>query len=268
MNSHRQHDRCLPSSLAHSPTAEAMDGPKQRAQDNSNSSAPSLIDLPTDIHVQLVSYLDFRDLQMLRATSTYFRSLFSESEITKARRDYIQALQQKEVDEVLMDQERKLSVQTLGAVPENNEPDLRLTCYTCLRLLSTQNFADTQVMRRRRKGHADAWKRFCNECAIQENRWEPGITLSFQRRTMIYCRRCRAIRRVPANETLRTFGLCQDCCDDTGISRFEKSYIFDWYEAKMLIDRFFSRYNSSRVVVTEEDWLQLENELSKLGQQT
>lgn len=205
--------------------------------------------LPTDIHVQLLSYLNYRDLQMLRATHPYFRALFSDIEIDRTRHAYVKALQRKEEQEVRL----------YGSV--FHPDDDRLTCYSCLRCLQPSSFADTQTTGRRRKGHTDAWKRFCTECAIRGNKWEPGILLEFNQQPMVYCRRCRKIKS-PVHENLKPFGLCLDCCAEIGVSRFQTAFYLDWYEVKMFIDQFFAQYHNSRTVIPEADWLKLENELS------
>ncbi|TPX20203.1 hypothetical protein DIZ76_016091 [Coccidioides immitis] len=247
-----------------SPAIRAIDVPEY-TKGRLSHDCPSFLELPTDIHVQLASYLGYRDLQMLRATNTYFRSIYSDFQIAQSREEYIRTLLDQEVKEALMDRQRDFNLEVYGFSRDFGYHDPRLTCYSCLRRLPEQDFADTQVTRRRRKGHADAYKRFCTECAIRGNKWEPGITLSFQGREMVYCRRCRSIRRIPVHDPMKMVGLCQECCDATGISDFHRSDILDWYAGKILIERFFTRYSNSRVVIPEEDWLKLESELSELG---
>ncbi|WEW61391.1 hypothetical protein PRK78_006881 [Emydomyces testavorans] len=245
-----------------SSSLKPMDSSDPYPQEDSQSL--SFIRLPTDIHVQLLSYLDYRDLQMLRATNTYFRHLFSDCEIAKTKRAYIRTLQEQEAKELLADEQLRFELEENEIDWVVAELELRLTCYTCFRRLFLYDFADTQTTRRRRKGHADSWKRFCTKCAIRHNKWEPGIRLPFRGQKMVYCRRCRDVKPVPFPEALEMLGLCQSCCDVIEIASFQEAFELDWYETKRLIDRFFAGYGSSRVAISDDDWLQLKTELSNL----
>ncbi|EEH22052.1 hypothetical protein PABG_04263 [Paracoccidioides brasiliensis Pb03] len=209
----------------------------------------SLLDLPSELHIQLLSWLNFRDLQMLRATNSYFRNLPSEAEIARIRRSYLSDLARAEIEEVA--RSTTLTLSRFSANEADNKTKFispqRLTCYSCLRDLPIRAFSSTQTTRRRGKGHADAAKRFCADCALRLHKWEPGITLSFSWGEAVYCRRCRELKPLRENETewARIFGLCEGCRTLLGIPDWHQHGEGEgaqgfWYGAKELLDRTFA----------------------------
>lgn len=233
---------------------------KRKSHDSPGT--PSLMNLPSDLHVYLLSFLDFRTLQMLRATSIYFHELPTDAEIQRARTEYVRTLQRLEVEEV------KQSIRDDGTTSSPPLNEQYLTCYTCFRRRPITAFTNTQITRRRTKGHADAYKRFCKDCAIREDKWEPGIILSFPDRETIYCRRCRNVGTPPRNEWLRVFGLCEECRVRTGILDVhppkEGVPAVAWYETRRLVDGLYGQYSHARVPVPEREWKKLEEELRAL----
>ncbi|KAK2746286.1 hypothetical protein FQN55_005714 [Onygenales sp. PD_40] len=211
----------------------------------------SLLDLPSEIHLQIISWLNFRDLQMLRATSHYLRNLPSDAEIARIRRAFVASLVREEKEEATNSALHQTA-------PDDEEDDealshQRLTCYSCLRCLPHYAFSSTQTTRRRGKGHADAAKRFCASCALRLHKWEPGITLSFPWGEAVYCRRCHGLKnsRPGATEWAKIFGLCESCRTLLGIPDWhlhgegEGAQGF-WYGAKELIDRTVAERRGAR----------------------
>ncbi|KAI1906944.1 hypothetical protein LOZ53_006737 [Ophidiomyces ophidiicola] len=224
----------------------------------------SFMRLPIDLHVYLLSYLNYRDLQMLRATNTYFRYLVSETELRRSKAAYVKIIYWKEVEEALREHMRRLKCEAFGTIPANPPERLYLTCYTCLRLLPTEEFADTQVTRRRTWGHTNAWKRFCTECAIRHNRWKPGTFLGFQGGEKLYCRGCHVIKPSPVGEIARSLGLCQDCADNTSISTLFADLRGDWYEKKTICDQLLAQYEHPGRTLSKNDWDALSRDVANL----
>ncbi|EEH09407.1 conserved hypothetical protein [Histoplasma capsulatum G186AR] len=232
-------------------------------------SSCSLLDLPSELHLQLMSWLDFRDIQMLRATNSYFRHLPSDTQIARIRRDYVADLVSAEMKEVAE------SAANAASTPASNDTSSddasqRLTCYSCLRHLLIHAFSRTQMTRRRGKGHADASKRFCVDCALRLHKWEPGISLSFSWGDAVYCRRCRGLvplRNSPA-EWAGTLGLCEGCQAVLGIPDWrqhegEGTRGF-WYEAKALLDRNFAEQRKGMQGERADMWETLRGEIASL----
>jgi hypothetical protein len=188
---------------------------------------------------------------MLRATCSYFRQLPSDLQIAAARDAYRQ---------ILFKQEQ---MSTGGP--------LLLYCYTCFRRLPVSNFALTQISRHRALGHVDGHKRFCSDCGLRDNRWEPGTMLPFlpHPRLFIYCRRCCQIQLPPQNEWLWVFELCEICRQRTGVpdSHPAKEGVpaLVWRETKMLFDRLYTRHEHARIPIPENEWEMLEHELAMMG---
>ncbi|KAL1960475.1 hypothetical protein VTO42DRAFT_7774 [Malbranchea cinnamomea] len=217
--------------------------------------------LPCELHIHLISFLSFPDLQMLRATNTYFRNLPTETEIARARAEYVRVLRETEFNEVKGCTGMALENGN-GSSAQNPQIDQYLTCYTCFRRRHENNFANTQITRRRTKGHADAHKRFCKDCAIRGNKWEPGITLSFPYGDVIYCRRCRDIKPPPHNEWLKVFGLCEDCRVRTKVPDIhpakEGITAALWYGTKEVFTNLYKKNPHARIPVPESEWNHVE----------
>lgn len=215
----------------------------------------SLLDLPRELHIELLSFLDFRDLQMLRATNTYFRDLPSDTEIARIRAASVAVLHNQELEEY--------------SNTSDSEAFNYLNCYCCLRRRHIHHFTTTQTSRRRRKGHADCLKRFCADCALAKNKWEPGIMLTFNYGMVVYCRGCRKLKPPPVAEKSRILGLCAECRRLAGIPHpnvdpvFEPTHSF-WYSAKDVVDRAFAELHDSGRPVTENTWASLSRQISAL----
>ncbi|KKZ66154.1 hypothetical protein EMCG_08110 [[Emmonsia] crescens] len=252
--------------------AQAQSQQKPRYQELKGSGLSSLLDLPSELHLQLMSWLNFRDLQMLRATNSYFRNLPSDAEVARIRRDYVADLVRAEMEEVAVSATNASSTSLSSDIDDDIEsPSLqRLTCYSCLRHLPIDSFSSTQTTRRRGKGHADASKRFCANCALRLHKWEPGITLSFSWGEAVYCRRCRELKplRASAAEWARIFGLCEGCRTLLGIPDWhqhegEGAQGF-WYGAKELLDRTFAERGRGRESERVDMWEELREKIAEL----
>ncbi|PGH07496.1 hypothetical protein GX51_01797 [Blastomyces parvus] len=234
--------------------------------------SPSLLDLPSEIHLQLMSWLNFRDLQMLRATNSYFRNLPSDIEVARIRRDYVADLVRAETKEVAESAASASATFPSNSIDDNGRSTSpqRLTCYSCLRYLPIHSFSTTQTTRRRGKGHADASKRFCVTCALRLRKWEPGITLSFSWGEAVYCRRCRNLMPLgeSAAEWARIFGLCEGCRAVLGIPNWHQhedggAQAF-WYGAKELLDRTFAERGRGRESERVDMWEELRKKIAVL----
>ncbi|PGH11568.1 hypothetical protein AJ79_04826 [Helicocarpus griseus UAMH5409] len=248
---------------------------KPRSRQPKTRPLSTLLDLPSELHLQLISWLDFRDLQMLRATNSYFRNLPSDVEIARVRRDYVADLVRAEMEEVSRSATNPSSTSlthdfnNVDTVPVSPQ---RLTCYSCLRHLPIHAFSSTQTTRRRGKGHADASKRFCASCALRLHKWEPGVTLSFSWGEAVFCRRCRQLKPLHDNaaEWARIFGLCESCRTLLGIPDWHQHGEGEgvrgvWYGAKELLDNTFVGRERSVAVRDREDlWEELREKIAEL----
>ncbi|OJD13979.1 hypothetical protein AJ78_05639 [Emergomyces pasteurianus Ep9510] len=271
------HDSDLPS-MASPPTNRSgfvrtqVQGQQKPRPQEFEGSGSSFLGLPSELHLQLMSWLNFRDLQMLRATNSYFRYLPSDVEIARIRRDYVAELVRAEMEEVTESATNALS--TFSSSNSSNDTKSptpqRLTCYSCLHHLPIHSFSSTQTTRRRGKGHADASKRFCANCALRLHKWQPGITLSFPWGEAVYCRRCRELKplRDGAAEWARIFGLCEGCRALLGIPAWhqhegEGAQGF-WYGAKELLDRTFAERGRGRERERGDMWEELREKIAEL----
>ena len=103
-------------------------------------------DLPREIHVQILSLLDYKAFTFLRATNRYFYELPSKNDIKTVLSRY-------EHEECVAD--------------FYGQKDY-LPCYTCMRMLPETAFARKQIRFTRAFGHKDYKKRSCFECGVRE----------------------------------------------------------------------------------------------------
>jgi len=64
-------------------------------------------------------------------------------------------------------------------------------------------------LKKRSKGHADAYKRFCIDCGIRRPRWQPGQFLKSEGGDIVLCRVCRTLQTT--DDAARGRGLCGSC---------------------------------------------------------
>jgi hypothetical protein len=161
--------------------------------------------LPPEIHLRIMSYLNFREVQFLRATNSYFYGLLSPTDLARFRTDYAELLYQEELDCVnnptKYDKYPFVPMESYIITREDKKwSEGYLTCFFCFRLLPIEHFATSQCTQRRRKGHIHAKKRFCEDCGVEKGMWQPGTELQFHSSLTprVYCSRCRRVRSIPS----------------------------------------------------------------------
>jgi hypothetical protein len=112
-----------------------------------------LLGLPSEIHLHILTLLDYTAFSFLRATNVYFYRLPSKDQIKAAMSSY-------ECEESLPDY-----YSTRDFYP----------CYTCLRMLPEGAFEKKQIQFTRAFGHKEYRKRFCFECGLR-SQWGVSAT--------------------------------------------------------------------------------------------
>jgi hypothetical protein len=151
---------------------------------------PTLVGLPTELQLMVISYLTLSTSQNLRATCRYFHALFPPQ-------DTVRAL---------------LSLEKSRAAQEENV----FTCVVCVRLRAAGKFADAS-----RKG---PWNtkgdkretRFCIQCGVKpppgadrKLRYWKGQTWRRFGLPYIYCKVCCLVKRaVPEKSQVK---VCEQC---------------------------------------------------------
>jgi hypothetical protein len=154
-----------------------------------------LLALPSEIHLQILTLLDYTAFTFLRATNVYFYRLPSKDQITAAMSSY-------EYEESL---------------PDYYSARDFYPCYRCLRMLPEGAFDKKQIRFTRAFGHKEYRKRFCFECGLR-SQWgvsatEPIILPDGSQYRM--CRKCYHGERQEDHEgnpsKAYTEGLCTTC---------------------------------------------------------
>ena len=177
--------------------------------------------LPPELQLEIMSHLNYRELQFLRATSSYFRNLLSPADITRFQKAYIELLFEQEVYAAcypLITSESPLLTDDNSFTPEiRRRHEQFLTCFFCFRVRHISHFPASQSTRRRTKGHVDARKRFCDDCGVEKEKWHPGVKLQFPMSPRVYCLRCKQVKEVRYAWSWRPRehpGLCAICVHD------------------------------------------------------
>jgi hypothetical protein len=150
-----------------------------------------LLQLPADIHFSIINVLDFPSIQNLRATNQYFRYLLNEKQLSLARKQYVSVLVKAESDDW--------------------RDNTRFICYECFQWKPWTDFGKKQISKKRSKGHADVYKRFCIDCGIGRRKWQPGQILKSEDGDLVLCRLCRLLRET--NDEARLKGICSVCAE-------------------------------------------------------
>lgn len=199
--------------------------------DDGNIYRSQFLKLPPELHLRIMSYLDFREIQFLRATNSYFYKFLSTTDLARFRADYIEILYQEELDGVA----NSIKDDGFTSIYEEVDMDRKtkkrhfnyLTCFSCFRLRHYSHFAVSQCTQRRRKGHIHARKRFCEDCGVTKGIWQLGTELQFPSdlTRRVYCAKCKMMRFAPSvHAYLRRVhqGLCGEC-----LSELEVDYTQD-----------------------------------------
>ena len=105
----------------------------------------TLIDLPTEIHLDIIARLPYHAKLCLRMTNSYFKCLvppFSHDDLLIAERE------------------------------EHAVAHKLLTCMFCRHLLHKDKFGAHMRQRKKRRGGSKSHERFCVEWELTTNRWE------------------------------------------------------------------------------------------------
>lgn len=108
-----------------------------------------LLALPREIHLQILTLLDYTAFSRLRATNVYFYHLPSNDHIAAALSSY----------------------ENEESLPDYYSARDFYPCYTCLRMLPEGAFDKKQIRFTRAFGHKEYRRRFCFECGLR-SQWK------------------------------------------------------------------------------------------------
>jgi hypothetical protein len=130
-----------------------------RRPDNSGA---RLLQLPAELHYEIVSWLNFQDRRNLRRSSVYFSHLIRQKELDAQREAYIQAAVDSEA-----------AAAALGAPGRAHRPVLKeLFCSGCMVMRPTKMFE-------RQQHKIEAKARLCARCEIKAFKWKDGAVACF-----------------------------------------------------------------------------------------
>lgn len=211
-----------------------------------------LTDLPHELQLHLLDFLDWQAVTSLRLASSCFANLIDIKALLKRHEQCTAALHQEELNK-----ERQLQIEYWEAAEQaflgyhsssytssSLDPDLRaygerygctysqLPCYRCLRWLPSTtdepHFASKSCFSRGRSvrsfnlGGRDALKRNCIDCGIRSGMYPPGSKVKHN----VVCKRCGKLgepaeawtwRWSDPRKTWKVSIYCQTCCDHPDI---------------------------------------------------
>ena len=133
------------------------------------SLTPSLLGLPTELLLQILSYLPYPTYFLLYRTHPYFRDLITPS----AFRNHI--LTANQIDLLASE----------PVLPSNIYP-----CYICLRALSSSRFSLSSRKDDRAHAGSKAPERFCVDCGAKSRLYFPGQQIAMDDGVAKICRHC------------------------------------------------------------------------------
>ncbi|CAG8363187.1 unnamed protein product [Penicillium salamii] len=129
----------------------------------------TLLDLPTELHLHIIKFLDYPSSFALSHTNQRFRAILP-MEPPETR-------------------EEKLSF--LLAIELWPRYDHLFSCSICLKLRPRNAFTDKQIRAKRRKGAIESDHRFCLDCGCCKKFYQPGQYLRVDGREEVLCAICR-----------------------------------------------------------------------------
>lgn len=85
-------------------------------------------------------------------------------------------------------------------------PPRHRVCYTCLRVLPADNFADNSTRTPKGLGGKQAHKRFCIDCGVRYGKYSPGSEVMVRGKPGFVCVCCRKLQRGEEGEKHRKKG--------------------------------------------------------------
>lgn len=157
--------------------------------------ATSLMSLPYQIKLRILGFVEFdasNTHQSLRQTHPWFRENISIIQL----RNHLEAAEK-----------------YLRPFPAGY-----LICYTCLKFLPTDQFADPSLGRRNIVGGVRAYDRFCLGCGIKHGKYSPGTSIVANRKKLTVCKECRKL--FPTRDHLADKMSCRTSSD---VQRFSQN---------------------------------------------
>ncbi|KAL4802014.1 hypothetical protein BDV18DRAFT_148056 [Aspergillus unguis] len=148
-----------------------------------------LLGLPTELYLQIVTYLDFPGRIALSQTNTRFRSIIK-------------------VERRPTPEQRRSFICAAECWPRYND---KYSCSRCTKLLARSSFADNQLQGPRAKGHAERHRRFCLDCGVRHGIYGFDQTITVNGNTHYICGVCFKVR--DAALYCHGCGGCEDCLD-------------------------------------------------------
>lgn len=131
--------------------------------------APSLLTLPTELLLQILTYLPYPTYHLLHRTHPCFRDLITPSAIRK------HILTANQIDLLASE----------PVLPSNIYP-----CYICMRALSSSRFSLSSRKDDRVHAGSKALKRFCVDCGAKARLYFPGQQIEMDDGVAKICRHC------------------------------------------------------------------------------
>lgn len=157
--------------------------------------APLLMSLPDEIKLRILGYVEIdigNTHQSLRQTHPWFRGNISLLQL----RELLRATEK-----------------SPRTIPANY-----LVCYTCVKILPKDRFADSASLRERRSLGVARGDRFCVACGIKHALYSPGSSLSVNGKRFTVCKECRS--RFPTRDHLADKQRCRTSSD---VQRFSQN---------------------------------------------
>ncbi|KAH7355769.1 hypothetical protein BKA66DRAFT_269480 [Pyrenochaeta sp. MPI-SDFR-AT-0127] len=126
-------------------------------------SLPLLSRLPTELHLNIIFYLELRDKSVLASTSRHFRSIIPQP----SHKDFLDA-------------------ETSAWARDNH----LYACRRCVRFRRFEEFADDMKKGKRCRSQIDANTRFCLKCGVEDKLYAPGTCLTILNKPHVLCRIC------------------------------------------------------------------------------
>ncbi|GAD94523.1 hypothetical protein PVAR5_3149 [Paecilomyces variotii No. 5] len=163
-------------------------------------------DLPVELHLQISDFLDYPTRLILSQTNRYFRSLVKVERPTTVEQQGLY----------------------LCAIETWERYHGYYACSYCLQLLPEKMFSDDQITGERGKDEAQNHLRFCIDCGIHEEIYEPAEQIWINGRLHFLCEECLE---------LRGYGIfCSECssCECCMASKMSENEMEDFVNQKLV----------------------------------
>lgn len=176
-----------------------------------HTSTVTLVQLPTELLLQIIKYVDDPSTLALSQSNKLFRTHDYSWKAYNARAKGFASVCPRELGQACA-----VFYLAIKMVVDSSRYQNYFACSQCLKLRFRDTFADKQIKAKRGKGHAESDRRFCIDCGVNNGIYQPGQAITNNGNSRFVCAFGRHL--CDSGFYCTYCGACQPCLERKGTS--------------------------------------------------